>query len=149
MFTVNKNPSQSDLRKFGVVMFIGFFVIGAIMFFGPYIKTRDIAVLGWTGSGAQYGAIALQAVGIGIWILSYTAPKAARRVYIVWMTGGGAIGMVMTTILLTVLFFLLLPVFSVVVRTGDPLRKKLTSGGTYWEKYKRHEASIERMKRPF
>jgi len=65
------------------------------------------------------------------------------------MTVSTFIGTIMTTIMLTILFIVLLPLFSLIVRLGDPLRKKITSGPTYWEDYKPHEASIERMKRPF
>jgi hypothetical protein len=41
-----------------------------------------------------------------------------------------------------------LPLFSLIVRFGDPLRKKL-GGATYWEPYRPHEPTLERMRRPF
>ena len=53
MFSVNKNPSSADLRKFGDAMFLGFFLIGALLFFSPWLRTRDVLDLGWTGSGIQ------------------------------------------------------------------------------------------------
>ncbi|MEK7710827.1 MAG: hypothetical protein AAB341_02930, partial [Planctomycetota bacterium] len=64
------------------------------------------------------------------------------------MTATAPVGIVMSTILLTMLFMLILPVFSLIVRMGDPLRKKL-GGATYWEDYKAHEPTLERMRRPF
>ena len=149
MFTVNKNPSIKELRKFGAAMLIGFFIIGAVMHFSLYIKTWDVLDLGWKGSWIQILGVSLQGLGVVLFGLSYALPGVAKPIYIVWMSIATFIGAIMTTIMLTVLFIVLLPVFSLIVRLGDPLRKKITSGGTYWEDYKPHEASIERMKRPF
>ncbi len=149
MFTVNKNPSIRDLRSFGLAMIVGFFFIGALLFFAPFLRTRDVLRLDWTGTRLQYTAVALQAIGTLLWLLSVKAPRAAKPVYIVWMTIAATMGRVMSTVVLTVLFVLMLPIFSLIVRTGDPLRRKLQRGGSYWEDYKPHEASLDRMKRPF
>jgi hypothetical protein len=64
------------------------------------------------------------------------------------MTLASYLGMVMTTLLLSVLFFVLLPIFSL-IRLKDPLRLKLRSAGTYWERPDPHEPTINRMRRPF
>ncbi len=149
MFTVNKNPSNKELRKFGNAMLIGFFFIGAVVYFSLFIKTWDVVDLEWKGRWIQILGVSLEGLGFFLFGLSYTLPGVAKPVYVVWMTVATFIGTIMTTIMLTVLFIVLLPVFSLIVRLGDPLRKKLTSGGTYWEDYKTHETSIERMKRPF
>ena len=149
MFTVNKNLTPTDLKKFGVAMFIGFFFIGAILFFLPWIKTRDVMALSYTGTSSQIMAFCFQGLGLLLWMISVTAPGVAKPIYVVWMSITVPIGIVMSTIMLSVLFFLLLPVFSIIVRMGDPIRKKLHSGETYWENYKPHEATIERMQRPF
>jgi len=149
MFIVNKNPTVADLRKFGWAMFIGFFFIGALLFFAPFLRTWDVLALDWTGTGLQLAAVGLQALGVVLCAVSLLWPTGARPVYVVWMTVALAIGIVMSTVLLTVLFLVLLPLFSLVVRSGDPLRKKLTARGSYWEDYKPHEATLERMRRPF
>lgn len=148
MFTVNRNPSRGDLSKFGRAMFIGFFAIGALLFFLPFIRTGDIPALELR-TRLQYTAISLQVLGGGLWVLSVAAPRAAKPVYVVWMTAAVAMGTVTTTILLTLLFVLFLPPFSLVVRLGDPLRKRLTGKDSYWEDYKPHEATLTRMQRPF
>ena len=149
MFTVNKNPTRDDLRKFGVAMLIGFGFIGAILFLSPWLKTRDTQSLDWAGTGLQVAAVVLVVLGIGLFLLSYAVPAAAKPVYVVWMSVAIRIGIVMTTFMLSILFFVLLPVFSLIVRLGDPLGKKLKAEGSYWEDYKPHEATIERMERPF
>jgi hypothetical protein len=58
------------------------------------------------------------------------------------------IGVFMTTIGMTLIFVLVLPVFSL-IRFSDPLRKKLHKEGTYWEDARPYEPTIERMTRPF
>ena len=149
MFTVNKNPTHDDLRKFGVAMLVGFFLIGAILYFSAWIKTRDVLALEWTGTGLQLTAVSLQALGAALWLLSRASPVATKPVYVIWMSVTVPIGIVMTTIMLSVLYFVLLLPFSLVMRFGDPLGKRLKDGGSYWEDHKPHEATIERMERPF
>ena len=75
--------------------------------------------------------------------------SVATPVYVVWMTAAMWIGRVMTPVLLTALFVVLLPVFSL-IRLGDPLRLKLKpKGESYWEDHKHHESTLERTARPF
>lgn len=150
MFTVNKNPTRDDLRKFGVAMFIGFFFIGAILFFTRFLKSWDVLTLPeWPLTGLEITAVSLQALGFVLFLLSRISLSVTKPIYVFWMSVTIPIGIVMTTIMLTVLFIVLLPVFSIIVRWNDPLRKKLIADGSYWEDYKPHEATLERMQRPF
>jgi len=64
------------------------------------------------------------------------------------MTGAMYLGMAMTTVLLSVLFVILLPFFSL-IRLADPLRLKPKSSGSYWEDPTPHDATLERTRRPF
>lgn len=153
MFTVNKNPDKSDLRNFGWAMLIGFGVLGAVVWTAPWLNAwrtgEPSPPLAWSGSGTQVTAVCLWAVGLSLWAVSMLTRSPARVVYIVWMSAAMALGTVMSTVLLTVLFIGLLPVFSVVVRIGDPLRKRPSAKETYWEDYRPYEATMERMRRPF
>lgn len=149
VFTVNRNPTTKDLHAFGKAMLLGFGILGTLLWTVNYYRAEPGSLFAWTGSGAQLTAVCLWGVGAALFLLSFASPAAAKPVYVVWMTVAAAIGAVMSTILLTVLFFVLTPIFSLIVRRSDPLRRKLRAGGTYWEDYKPHEASIERMKRPF
>ena len=146
MFTVNKNPNYAELRKFGWAMLLGFGVIGAIIWVMAWRKYGGHGPLGWSERGAQVVALCLWASGIGLFALSWTSPASAKPIYVGWMRMTVPIGMVMSTILLTVVYIFVLPLFAIVVRWGDPLRKKL-SGATYWEDYKPHEHSLDRMRR--
>ena len=147
MFTVNKNPSISDLRKFGWAMLIGFGVIGVILWVVAWRRYGG-GSFGWSGAAGQHVAVGLFVLGVGLCVIGIAAPSIARPVYFVWMTVTIPIGMAMSTVLLSVLFVFLLPMFSVIVRVGDPLRKKL-GGRTYWENYKPYVHTLERMRRLF
>ena len=150
MFTVNKNPSARDVANFGWVMLGGFGVIGALFWYVA-VKPHGAwtpAGWGWNGTGRQIAALVLWAVAVLSPVLCRVSPAAGRRYYVIWMTGAMYIGTVVTTVMLTVLFFVLLPVFSL-IRLKDPLRLKWSRTGSYWEKPSPHEATLERTARPF
>ena len=123
-------------------------MIGAVLWIASGLRASGSA-LAWSGTGAQIAAICLWVVGVGLCALSLSAPAAAKPVYVMWMTVVVPIGIVMSTVLLTLLFVLLLPFFWLVVRPGDPLRRRLTMEESYWEDYKHHEPTLDRMRRQF
>ena len=76
-------------------------------------------------------------------------PRPSHRTrYVGWMSLVVPIGIFMTTIGMTLIFVIVLPVFSL-IRFSDPLRKKLHHGETYWEDPRPYEPTLERMTRPF
>ena len=136
MALVNRNPSPAELRKFGITVLIGLGVIGSL-------------VLWWKGGEAFWIAGSMWALGGAAAVLTIAAPaEIGKRVYVGWMLAGVGIGMVTMPILMTVLFVLLLPPFAL-IRLKDPLRMKLKTGGSYWERHEPHEATIDRMQRLF
>ena len=146
MFTVNKNPTTDDLYKFAWSMLGGFGAMGLLLWLAS-------SVLGWIEidlDRARRITFVLFAIGAVMFTVGRFAPRAAARaLYVGWMSAVVPIGIVMSTIMLTVLFIVILPIFSVIVRLGDPLRKKLNTGASYWEDSKPYEHTIERMRRPF
>lgn len=148
MFTVNRNPTRDDLRKFGRAMLFGFGILGGVLWF-LHARKAEIGLASWDGSGAQIASIVMWAAGVFCFLISLASAAITKRIYIIWMSATVPIGLFMSTVMLTAMFIVILPIFSLIVRRGDPLRKKLTVGGTYWEEYKPHEATIERMRRPF
>lgn len=149
MLQIKSDPSPHILRSFGRTMLIGFGAIGAIIWLLAWRKGLIPGLVSWSGSGAQIAAVLLWTIGVGLFVLSRFAPGPARHVYVIWMTVANAVGFVMSTILLTLMFLLILPLFSVIVRRSDPLRKRLINDGTCWEDYKHHEPTLERMRRLF
>jgi len=148
LFTVNKNPTPIDLRKFGNAMLIGFGALAAILWLLPSLKEGSVA-LSWSGRNSQVVAIVFVALGIGLFILSRVSSALTKTIYVGWMSVAVPIGIVMSTIALSILFFLLLPIFSLIIRRSDPLRKKIKRSGTYWEDYKHYEPTLDRMQRQF
>lgn len=149
VFAVVRNPTGSMLRKFGVAMFFGFGVLGTVAWASQSFHDRSVGGLTWTGHWTQVASLCLWAFGVALGTISFGPRALARPVYVGWMTVTMAIGVVMSTILLTVLFVVLLPPFSLVVRLGDPLRKRLGHASSYWVPQKSHEPTMERMRRPF
>lgn len=149
VFAVNKNPSDHDLRAFGRAMWLGFGILGALLWVVHAYRADVPSYFTWRGSAPQVTSVCFWGLGVALCILSYASSAVSKPIYVVWMTVAAAIGTVMSTIMLTVLFFVLVPIFSIIVRRGDPLRKKLHAGGTYWEPYPAHEPTMERLKRPF
>ncbi len=147
MFTVNRNPTHVELARFGSAMLLGFSGLAAALWIIAALKA-DASILAWRDASAQVLAIALVGLGATLFVISKSSVPATRTIYVAWMTATVPVGVAMSTVMLTLLFVLLLPVFSFIVRLGDPLRKKLR-GSTYWEDYKPHEPTLERMKRPF
>ncbi len=126
----------------------GFGVLGALLWAVPYLEA-GASGLEWSGKANQILAICLWALGVLLLLVSRSARVLAKPVYVCWMSVAAAMGTVMTTVLLTLLYLFLLPVFSIIVRLGDPLRRKSKPGETYWEDYKPYEATLDRMGRPF
>ena len=145
MQAVNRNPNKAELIKFGLAMVFGFGVIGALLwYFGPDPRTAA-----WVAAGSQKLAIALWALGAALLLISIGPGSVARPVYVGWMSVAFLLGGVVTVVLLTVLFIVLLPIFSL-IRLKDPMRLRLRPAGeSYWEDHKHHESTLERTIRPF
>jgi len=143
MFTINKNPSLRELRVFAVGMLGIPLVIFLVLSVWRSRHPGELIPPVWLAA-----AIGLSVLGLSSGMIALTSAKAGRALYIAWMTATLPIGIAMSTLLLTALYFGLLPIFAIIVRRQDPLRKKL-GGATYWEDYRPHEPTIERMRRPF
>ena len=145
MKTVNRNPSASDLHKFGGSMLLGFGVIGAVMwYFGPEPNS-----LAYQGLRPQKVAIVFWCLGAALLLASFGPHSIARVIYVVWMTAAMKIGIVMTFVMLSALFVILLPLFSL-IRLLDPLGMKLKpEGESYWQDHVDQEPNLERVARPF
>jgi hypothetical protein len=132
-------------------MLLGFGVIGAALWYLallPEHRWWPEAGWGWNGSGRHVIAIVLWGLGTLFTIVCQLSQAGGRVLCVTWMTGAMYLGMVMTAVLLSVLFLILLPVFSL-IRLADPLRLKMKSSGSYWEDPSPHEATLERTRRPF
>lgn len=150
LFQVNKKPDRVDLRSFGWAMIGGFAVLGLVLWLLAWWRTAEagVPVYAWTGQTIQVVILCLWGLGALLWASSLAPYPVARAVYVGWMMMVVPIGIMMSTIVMTLVFAIVLPVFSL-IRFSDPLRKKLHKEGTYWEDAKPYEPTIERMMRPF
>jgi len=147
LIIINRHPIVSDIRKFGWAMLGGFTFLALLAWIAAWRGGAPVAR--WIGSAGQITGSILLLVGVLLFALSRVAVPASKRIYVIWMACGLAIGMVVSTILLTIMFVLVLPIFSLILRVGDPLRKKLRTSPSYWEDYTPHEPTLERMRRLF
>ena len=147
MIIVNRNPTPHDIRQFGWAMLGGFTFLALLAWIAAWRGGAPFAA--WAGSGGQIAAVVLVSLGILLFALARRAPAVAKRVYVLWMTAALAIGCVVSAIPLTLMFVLVLPIFSFIVRMCDPLRKKGGGAESYWEDYKPHEPTLDRMRRLF
>ena len=83
-------------------------------------------------------------------IPSVFAPGALRPVYGPWVKMVFFLGTVMTVVLMTVLFFIVVPIFSL-IRLKDPLRMRPSRDPkeSLWETHRNSEPTLERFGRPF
>ncbi len=143
--TVNRNPSASELHKFGWAMVLGFGILGGLLWYlGP-----DPNGFAWVDAGAQHVAIVCWILGPALLAIAHLPRSVAVPIYVGWMSAAMFLGAIMTAVLMTVLFIVLLPVFSL-IRFADPLRMKLKPADeSYWEDHRHHESTLERTARPF
>lgn len=148
MFTVNRNPGPKELRGFGTAMLAGFGVLGVALWTLRAWRT-EAGLLAWDGAALQWVVLAMWIVGVALFALSHVSLPATRTVYVTWMSLAMPLGWFMMTVLLSVMYFLFLPIFALIVARSDPMRKKLHDQETYWEDHGPFEATLERMRRLF
>ena len=141
MMTVNRNPSPRELRQFGLAMLLGFGLLGVVLWCSES--------WGWAGGPRQRTALMFWGLGVLLCACSLAPRGLSVPVYVIWMTGALWIGKIVTPVMLTIVFVLLLPIFSL-IRLGDPLRLRLKpESESYWEDHQHHDSTLERTKRPF
>ena len=100
---IDWNPDRAGYRKFGIAVFVGFTLLGALgwLFGGSLAATRESGHMVW-------GALPwLTLVPLAVLLLSLFAPRACRPLYMAWMGFAFVMGTVMSTILLAVIYWVL------------------------------------------
>ena len=115
LIEVDWNPKRRQLRQFA-----GLFVIFAGV----------LGTLAWFGDRPAWVAPTFWAVGALVGLLGLAAPPAVRPVWVAMMAVALPIGFVVSTILMTVIFFLVLTPTGFVMRLAgyDPMRKDTAAG---------------------
>ena len=113
MQKVNHNPDKKELRNFGLVT-------GGLtpVFFGlliPWIFDHGFPTWPWI-------------VGVILAALGLIIPVVLKPIYRVWMTIGYYLGWINTRIILTIMFYLLILPFGVIMRLfgKDPMARSMS-----------------------
>ena len=119
LVTIDWKPNPRELRKFGVSMIIGFAIIGTI--FLLVLDRRNAAIVCYA-FGAVAGALGL------------TGAKVALPVYWGWMAIAFVMGNIVSRVLLTLVFYLLITPMGLMRRVfgHDALQLRRRAVSTYW-----------------
>ena len=122
---INWNPGPRQLRNFGLVLLVGFSVLGAVRLLWPAgPQTGRSAVL-----AVVFFGIALVGGGIGL-----TGTRAALPFYWAWMAIAFVLGGIMSRVLFGLFFYGVLTPLALIMRlTGrDRLQLRRRPTDSYW-----------------
>ena len=113
------DTSSKEIRKFGLVIAIALGAIGSFV----YVKSGNFDVVGW-----------LWGIGLLFLILGFILPSILRPVYRIWMLIAYFIGGIVSRVILTVLFYVVLTPTGLVLRLfgKDVLDQRFEKD---WESY--------------
>ncbi|MBI5774606.1 MAG: hypothetical protein HZA89_12790 [Verrucomicrobia bacterium] len=123
---VNWQPGPAEKRKFAWSLVIGFPVLALVV-----LLIRRFA------SGAWHPEPSLWIGGVGgaVGLLLLAVPQIARPFYLLWYGLGCCIGIVVSNVLLTGFYWIVITLFAVVMRWRgrDALRRKFSRNAkSYW-----------------
>ena len=127
-----KPPS---MRVFGLVMLLGFGVLGGLLLWGWY-RTQSSNDPG--GLWRLVIGAALVSVGALIFLWSLVAPRSLPPVYRAWMTFGQWLGTLVSTLLLSAAYLVVVAPVGLLMRaTGtDPLERRIDRRApSYWRNH--------------
>lgn len=98
---IDWNPDRAGYRKFGIAVFVGFTILGALAWLlgDSFAATRETGRMVW-GPLPWFTLIPA-----AILLLSIVAPRACRPLYVVWMGIAFVMGTVVSTILLAIIYW--------------------------------------------
>jgi hypothetical protein len=119
MFEEIKNikTSNKDIKSFGLTIGIILFIISAIVY---YYDKSSYQIIAYIGGGF---------IGLGIII-----PILLKPIYILWMTFAVILGWIMTRVILSIVFYLIMTPIGLITRLlgEDFLALKKSSSESYW-----------------
>lgn len=100
---IDWNPDEAGYRKFGITVFVGFTIIGAIVWLagGSLAETRETGRLVW-------GPLPwFTLVPAAVMLLALAAPRASRPLYLAWMGIALVMGTIVSTVILALIYWVL------------------------------------------
>ena len=116
---VKWRPDARELRRFAIAMLIGFFVLGALS--------------AWKTKGIHTGSIVLWSIGASLAIAAFV-PKLGRIAYLAVYLPTSIIGYVVSNVMLTLMFFLVITPLGIVMKLmgKDVLQQRRPDRTTQW-----------------
>jgi hypothetical protein len=130
-----RKAGKKTLRSFGFVMAGAFTVIAILLFW------KQRAAAPWMAGGAALFG------GLGL-----LAPIILKPIYIVWMTFAHYLSFVMTYVILTLFYYIILTPVGLLMRLfgKDLLAKKFPGGkDSYWVPAQSYPDDTERYSKPY
>ena len=109
--------SRKDLKNFGVAIGLVLMMIGVFLF----VKEKDLFIYFFL-------------VGLALIIIGVITPVILKPIYKIWMIFAVIIGWIMTRVILSVLFFLIITTIGIFTRLigKDFLNLKTKNNVSYW-----------------
>jgi hypothetical protein len=106
------------MAKFGLVILIGFGLIGLAIFFKG---NRELAMDVWLGAAL-------------VCVLSVVLPAAAKPLYFIWMGFGLVMGAIMSRVIMTIIYYVVLTPVALFfkLKGRDALERKKKNAASYW-----------------
>ncbi len=140
MLPVNRNPGPRDLRRFYTSVPAVLAICGCVFLLWKSQDPSPRCLRTIVGGLLCLLAIVLPIVG-------WRFPRLGRTLYVRWMLVGAALGAVVSTVVLTVLYFTLVAPFSL-IRRRDPLGVRRGTAPSYWSDCT-YSATLDRLRRRF
>lgn len=133
--------SKTEQRKFGLVM------AAAISILGLLRAVIRFALHGTLANPLWFFIVAVPFLALGlIW------PKGLKPVFVAWIKLALVLNWIVTHVLLTVVFFLIIIPMGIVMRlfSEDPLKRKwLPQANSYWEEPEEQPEAFDRYLNQF
>jgi TRAP-type C4-dicarboxylate transport system permease small subunit len=120
LIEINKNPSQRELKWFGVLLVVFFAVVAGLLWWRASQPTAAVVVLG---------------LGLVLVVVYAAFPGLRRSVYLGWMYAALPIGWVVSHVLLGIIFYLIMTPIGLTMRLlgyDAMLRRFDDAADTYW-----------------
>jgi hypothetical protein len=130
-----REAGTAKLKRFGFTMAVPLALIAGLLFW----KHRAAAPY-WAG-------LAVLFAGLGL-----VLPRVLRPLYVVWMTLAYYFSFVMSYVILTLFFFLIMTPVSIILRVlgKDPMHRRFPGKeSSYWVSAQNYENTIERYSKPY
>lgn len=140
--------SRKSLRSFGLL--IGGLLTALALWLLWRASWSELT--GWSWHGIPDSALVLGIVGLGLMLIGVLLPHSLGIVYVAWMGIATLLGMIMTQVILTLVFLLVVTPTGIVMRLAgkDPLKRSFNaSQESYWIPRKEADPASERLEKYF